>query len=122
MLSPQLGAPGPLDWSALRAPFTLRGVRLDDRDTRAIEQNWWSAYSFYRNLGFKPSDATWAANKSTPIALDNWISRQNPNQWDRFEQDWERDKAIFRPGQKEFRTPIVPIMNDAIWEWIKGKF
>lgn len=115
---PPLSPPSLLDWSEMRAPFTARGLRLSDRDARSIEQNWWTTYTFLRGMGLRPDLAAWGANKGTAYAYDNMLSRESPNTADLFDQEWEKTRSILAPGQKDFRTPIVPILTPTTLEWM----
>ncbi len=119
---PPLRPPSLLDWSDLRTPFTSRGLRLSDRDAQVIEQNWWTTYNFLRSLGLRPDLASLGANKGTAYAYDKMLSRESPNVVDLFDLEWEKTRSILKPGEKEFRTPIVPILTPTTLEWMSKTF
>jgi outer membrane protein OmpA-like peptidoglycan-associated protein len=87
---PPLRDPATIDWSAMRDPFTSRGLRLEERDAKQLELNWWTSYQFFRGLGLDPSQASWAANKGTAFAYDTQLAKDSPNVFDLNQRQWEQ--------------------------------
>src|SRR5262249_48531947 len=102
-LPPVVRPPGTIDWSALRDPFTSRGIRLNDRDVTTVEQNWNNAYLWALGLGFSPESASTAATKLTAIAYDIQLGKENPNFWDKVDQE---DKKLGIT-----KSPNIPIIT-----------
>ena len=98
---PPLQQPGSkIDWAAMRDPFTNRGLRLNDRDIASVEQNWNNAYLWALGLGLSPEGAAFAANKLTAAAYDIQLGKENPNLWDKLDQEdksWE-SRNLRRPS------------------------
>lgn len=102
-LSPVHRPPGIVDWGALREPFTNRGIRLSNRDIDGVQDNWNRAYLWVLGLGFGPDTATMAANKLTSAAYDIQLAKEQPNFWDKVDQE---DKRL---GIS--KSPMVPIVT-----------
>lgn len=99
-----LPSPGPpaVDWPSIRQSYQSRGVPMNDRDARAIEDAFQRAYQFFRR-GLSHEQATAAARAATNSLVDRELGRENPNVHDRFAREW---KEAYPGG---WSTPIVPI-------------
>jgi hypothetical protein len=95
--------PGVMDWSALRGPFTNRGLRLSERDLQGVQDNWNRTYLWGIGLGLSPDTASLAANKLTTAAYDIQLAKENPNFWDRVDQEDTRLGIS--------KSPMVPVIT-----------
>jgi OmpA family len=102
-LPPIQRPPHVMDWSSLRGPFTNRGVRLSERDLQSVEDNWNRTYLWGIGLGLSPDTASLAANKLTTAAYDIQLARENPNFWDRVDQEDTRVGIS--------KSPMVPVIT-----------
>jgi outer membrane protein OmpA-like peptidoglycan-associated protein len=112
-LPPAVRPPGLIDWGALRDPFTSRGIRLSDRDGASVEQNWNNAYLWALGIGLSPQAAATAANKLTAAAYDIQLGKENPNLWDKVDQE---DKKLGIT-----KSPIVPIITPETLKFLGKK-
>jgi outer membrane protein OmpA-like peptidoglycan-associated protein len=112
-----------IDWESMRGPFTLRGLRLGDRDIVQIEQNWLRAYQFGRSLGLSPDLAASLANNGTAYAYDKLLSRENPALSDRLQLEYETILSV--SGAKppfELTVPVItPTTLGAAYKFLTGK-
>jgi outer membrane protein OmpA-like peptidoglycan-associated protein len=110
LLQPKVG----IDWLSMREPFLSRGVMLNDRDNRAIEENWNRTYLLGLSFGLSPSLASMGANKLTAAAYDIQMSKEAPTKLDLFNQEIKL--------QGGWSTPIVPLITPEIIKFVtKGK-
>jgi hypothetical protein len=102
----------PIDWFAMRQPFTDRGLPLTLRDADQIRQNWSLTY---RNMVpiFGPDLAVKIANLGTPIAYDFALARDNPTQIEKFDMETEK---MLPPGKKLGKI-VVPIITPDTLSW-----
>ncbi|MGC9969996.1 MAG: DUF4157 domain-containing protein [Bryobacteraceae bacterium] len=112
-LPPLMRPPGVIDWSAMREPFTSRGIRLNDNDINSVEQNWNNAYLWVLGIGLDPSTAATAANKLTSIAYDIQLGKEFPNFWDKVDQE---DKKLGIT-----KSPIIPIVTPETLRFLSKK-
>ncbi len=103
----KLNTPGPLEWLSFQRSFGSHGQRLSLRDAGDIERE---ARRIAEQLalfgigpGFKlgPFTRDDIVNLGIGKQLDDRLGRENPNSWDRLNQQW--DQA--HPGG--FKTPIL---------------
>jgi hypothetical protein len=102
-LPPVQRPPGVMDWSSLRGPFTNRGLRLNERDLQSVQDNWNRTYLWGIGVGLSPDTASLAANKLTTAAYDIQLAKENPNFWDRVDQE-DTKLGISK-------SPIVPVIT-----------
>jgi len=114
---PRITVPAdPIDWFAMRKPFTDRGLSLTARDGDQIQQNWTMTY---RNMVpiFGPELSVKIANLGTPIAYDFALARDNPTQIEKFDMETEK---MLPPGKKLGKV-IVPIITPDTLSWTVEK-
>lgn len=106
----------PIDWFAMRKPFTDRGLPLTLRDADQIQQNWTLTY---RNMVpiLGPDLALKIANIGTPIAYDFALARDNPTQIEKFDMETEK---LLPPGKKLGKI-VVPIITPDTMSWTVEK-
>jgi hypothetical protein len=102
-----LGTPGPVDWLSQRERFTSHGQRLTLRDAAEIErearriEEQLALFGIGRNFKLGPFTRDDIVNLGIGRQLDDRFGRENPNSWDRMNQQW--DQA--HPGG--FQTPFI---------------
>lgn len=106
-----LTTPGPLDWLKLREPYTSRGQQLTLRDADSIEQeaqrirNQLAVFGigpgFKFNYGLGTLSRDDIVNLGLGVQLDNQLSREQPNSWDRMNLDWKTAHP------DAFQTPFI---------------
>jgi outer membrane protein OmpA-like peptidoglycan-associated protein len=112
-LAPALTPPGLIDWSKLRDPFTSRGIRLNDRDINSVTENWNNAYLWALGIGLSPEAAATAANTLTASAYNIQLGKENPNFWDKVDQE---DKKLGIT-----KSPIIPIITPETLKFLGKK-
>jgi outer membrane protein OmpA-like peptidoglycan-associated protein len=106
--------PGLLDWSALREPFTSRGLRLNDYEIGVVQDNWNRAYLWALGIGLSPDNASLAASKLTATAYDLQLGKDYPNFWDKIDQE---DKRL---GIS--KSPMIPIITPETLKFLGKQF
>jgi outer membrane protein OmpA-like peptidoglycan-associated protein len=102
-----------IDWESIRSKYVAHGMRLDDRDITGVEQQWNYSYRFFRQV--LPDDlAIKGANLAVPFAVDNVLARENPNIFDKSDQQF---KAAY-PNEKHL---VIPVVSSDILGFIYSK-
>ena len=112
-LPPAARPPGAIDWNAMRDPFTSRGLRLNDRDFTSVQENWNRAYLWGLGIGLGPDAAATAANKLTAAAYDIQLGKENPNFWDKVDQE-DKKMGITK-------SPNIPIITPETLKFLGKK-
>lgn len=114
----QLQTLPPIDWLAQRSSFGAHGMRMDLRDGNDLSAAWQRGSTMLDTLGiddrFKFWFITkqWILDKGLQLQTDDRLRRENPNSWDRMDQQWKDA----HPGG--WRTPTVPIFDI---DWLRSK-
>ena len=107
-----------MDWSAMRAPFLTRGLRLGARDGEMIERNWIGTYNQLRfTWGLSNDIAVKLTNIGTAFAYNNSLSFTNPTLDEQFDRDLER----MLPQGQSLGKIVVPILTPDTTSWIVEK-
>lgn len=107
-----------IDWSAMRAPFTSRGLHLNRRDGDAIESNWINTYQQMRfTWGFPEHIAVKITNLGTAFAYNKALSFTNPT----LEEQLDRDLERMLPQSQSLRTIVVPVLTPETTSWMVEK-
>lgn len=77
-----------VDWTALARSAALRGQSVDLRDAAAAESLYRGLLPFWSGV-FGADIGDWLARRSISSAYESYQYRQNPNQWDRWQQEDE---------------------------------
>ncbi|MFO1339078.1 MAG: DUF4157 domain-containing protein [Burkholderiaceae bacterium] len=114
----QLQTLPPIDWLAQRSSFGAHGLRMDLRDGNDLSAAWQRGSTMLDTLGiddrFKLWFITkqWILDKGLQLQTDDRLRRENPNSWDRMDQQWKDA----HPGG--WQTPTVPIFDI---DWLRSK-
>ena len=107
-----------IDWSAMRAPFTSRGLPLSREDGNAIETNWINTYRQMRfTWGFPEEIAIKITNLGTAFAYNKALSFTNPT----LEEQFDRSLEKTLPQGQSLRTIVVPVLTPDTTSWIVEK-
>ena len=107
----QLQTLPPIDWLKMRQAYDLRGSSMSLRDADSLGKEWERSSRLLDTLGindnFKLGFITkeWILNKGLSLQLDDRLSRENPNYFDRQNLDWKQS----HPGS--WQTPTIPIFD-----------
>ena len=98
--------------------FGAHGLRMDLRDGNDLSAAWQRGSTMLDTLGiddrFKLWFITkqWILDKGLQLQTDDRLRRENPNSWDRMDQQWKDA----HPGG--WQTPTVPIFDI---DWLRSK-
>jgi hypothetical protein len=112
--APQATVPtDPIDWFAMRRPFTNRGLSLTAADEAQIERNWTMTYKNLLGWGVPSDLSIKIANLGTPLAYDFALKRDNPTVLEKF--DMETEKML--PRGKSLGKIVVPVLTPDTLSW-----
>lgn len=86
--SPSLWNGDGVDWTALSRSAALRGQSVDPRDAAAAEARYRALLPFWSDI-FGLGIGDFLARRTISSAYESYQYRQNPNQWDRWQQEDE---------------------------------
>ncbi len=108
-------ASGP-DWYDLTQPFRSRGILLNERDFRAIEDNWHSSYLFFLALGLSPKLAAKGATAGNSVAYDFQMANEAPTVFDKSNKAADLNKQL----KGGWATPVVPFLSPTTIKILTG--
>jgi phage-related protein len=87
-LSFNLDGPLTIDWKAMNQPFSNRGAEhLQTSSIGAVQERWLQTFQLMQSLGFNQTKAAAAANKMTPMAVDNALKGDFPTRSEQIDRD-----------------------------------
>ena len=107
----QLQTLPPIDWLKMRQAYDLRGSSMSLRDAASLGKEWERSSRLLDTLGINDNftlgfiTKEWILNKGLSLQLDDRLSRENPNYFDRQNLDWKQS----HPGS--WQTPTIPIFD-----------
>jgi hypothetical protein len=115
--APLLG-PGldPIDWAAIRRPFTDHGQPFGDRELDEAQRNFDFSEGVARSVGLPDGIARKVANFGVPFAYKQQLAREQPGQLEKFGEESER---ALGPG-KRLNEHILTIDSDSLSAGVKA--
>jgi hypothetical protein len=115
-LIPPLATPptyGDIDWEGLHNKAADRGLRLDDALSSSLEQHFWYSYRFFYPFLGKEWSMT-ASNLATNFMFDSWLQQNQPNPFDRAQNEF----SIAYPNEHHL---VIPFLSSDVLDQIRMK-
>lgn len=108
---------GDIDWEGLHNKAADRGMRLDGPLGDSLSQHFFYSYNFFFPLLGKDWSIT-ASNLATNFMFDSWLQQNQPNAFDRAQNEFK----IAYPNEHHLVIPFLSSdVLDQIWMKIKGE-